>query len=144
YMIIVSAHTDTKLLLEALHQGVDRYIVKPMDEHQLFESFDAYLEKREKLSSKEIDLGQGLLLNLDKSQVKKDETSFSLSRKESLLLKLLVSDQHKAFSYAEIEYHVWGSKSMSLSALRTVVRDLRKKLGSNYLNNVSGVGYSFI
>lgn len=26
YTIIVSAHTDTELLLQAIHQGVDRYI----------------------------------------------------------------------------------------------------------------------
>ncbi|PLY08217.1 MAG: hypothetical protein C0626_13490 [Arcobacter sp.] len=30
---------------------------------------------------------------------------------------------------------------MSLSAIRSVVRDLRKKTGQNYIINVSGVGY---
>jgi DNA-binding response OmpR family regulator len=144
YMIIVSAHTDTELLLKALHQGVDRYIVKPIDEKKLFESFEAYLDKDEASSLKEIRLRDGLIVNLDKSQIQHDNESFTLSRKELLLLKLLLTNQQKAFTYEEIEYHVWGSKSMSLSALRTVVRDLRKKLGSSYVNNVSGVGYSFI
>lgn len=30
---------------------------------------------------------------------------------------------------------------MSLSAIRSVVRDLRKKVGENYILNVSGIGY---
>lgn len=143
YMIIVSAHTDTELLLDALHQGVDRYLVKPIDEKKLFESFEAYIDKNLATSIQEVQLNNGLILNLDKSQAQHENKVFNLSRKELLLVKLLLTDQKKAFSYQEIEYHVWGSKSMSLSALRTVVRDLRKKLGSSYINNVSGIGYSF-
>lgn len=44
YTIIVSAHTDTELLIEAIHNGVDRYIIKPVTEDELFEAFEAYLK----------------------------------------------------------------------------------------------------
>lgn len=144
YMIIVSAHTDTEFLLSALHQGVNRYIVKPIDENKLFETFDDYLRKTEKNTLIEIESHNGLKVNLDRCQIIKGKEILALSRKESLLLKLLLQDRHKTFTYEAIEYHVWGSKSMSVSALRTVVRDIRKKLGSNYLHNVSRVGYRFI
>jgi two-component system, OmpR family, response regulator VanR len=30
---------------------------------------------------------------------------------------------------------------MSLSAIRSVVRDLRKKIGQDYIINISGIGY---
>lgn len=48
---------------------------------------------------------------------------------------------NKAVSYEEIEYQIWGSDSMSLSAIRSVVRDLRKKIGNEFVVNVSGIGY---
>ena len=63
------------------------------------------------------------------------------NKKETLLMKLLCSDINKTFSYEEIEYQVWGSDSMSLSAIRSVVRDLRKKIGQDYIINISGLGY---
>ena len=45
YTMIVSAHTDTDLLIDAIHNGVDRYIIKPVTEDELFEAFEAYLKK---------------------------------------------------------------------------------------------------
>lgn len=144
YTIIVSAHTDTELLLEAIHQGVDRYIIKPIDEEKMFESFDSYLQKLERENLEKSILRDGLEVNIQKGQVLKEGELLSLSRKENLLLKLLLQDRNKIYTYEEIEYHVWGSQSMSLSALRTVVRDLRKALGNGYIANVSGVGYSLI
>ena len=45
YTIIVSAHTDTELLLEAINKGVNRYLIKPITEDELFEAFNAYLRK---------------------------------------------------------------------------------------------------
>ena len=48
YSIIVSAHTDTEFLIEALHSGIDRYIIKPITEDELFEAFYAYFQKIDK------------------------------------------------------------------------------------------------
>lgn len=45
YTIIVSAHTDTELLIKAIHDGVDRYLIKPVTEDELFETFEAYLKR---------------------------------------------------------------------------------------------------
>ena len=70
-----------------------------------------------------------------------DNEELHLNKKETQFMKLLCSDINKTFSYEEIEYQVWGSDSMSLSAIRSVVRDLRKKIGQDYIINISGVGY---
>jgi two-component system response regulator VanR len=141
YMIILSAHTDTDLLLQALHQGVDRYIVKPLDERRLFESFDAYLEAHRPLITP---LTEHLTINLESHHIIKKQENLPLSPKEARLLKLLLTNQHRVYSYAEIEDYVWGENSMSLSALRSVVRDLRKKLGKRYVHNRSMIGYCFL
>ena len=51
------------------------------------------------------------------------------------------SIDNKTFTYEEIENIVWGGALMSQSAIRSVVRDLRKKIGEKYIINVSGIGY---
>ena len=141
FTIIVSAHTDTDLLINAIHNGVDRYIVKPVLEDDLFDTFKAFLEKLDNVMPQVIKLSDKLSIDIDKSEVISNGESIHLNKKENMLLKLLCKDLNKTISYEEIEYQVWGSESMSLSAIRSVVRDLRKKIGQEYIVNVSGVGY---
>ncbi len=141
YTIIVSAHTDTDLLISAIHNGVDRYIIKPLLENDLFEVFEAFLKKTDELLPQVLQLEKSIKIDFDKSSVIINNEELHLNKKELLLLKLLVNDENKTVSYEEIEYQVWGNNFMSSSAIRSVVRDLRKKLGQNYVINVSGIGY---
>lgn len=141
YTIIVSAHTDTELLIDAIHNGVDRYIIKPVTEDELFEAFEAYIKKIDETMPKIVDLNENVKIDLDKHLVIVAGKELKLNKKENQLLTLLCVDMNKAVSYEEIEYQIWGSDSMSLSAIRSVVRDLRKKIGSEFVVNVSGVGY---
>jgi DNA-binding response OmpR family regulator len=141
YTIIVSAHTDTELLLEAINNKVDRYIIKPITEDKLFEAFEAFEENLKSLGDEKIELDKGVVIDFYSSKVFSNNSEHHLNKKEVLLLKLLSKDASQTFSYEEIENQVWGSASMSLSAIRSVVRDLRKKIGSDYIKNISGVGY---
>jgi two-component system response regulator VanR len=137
FMIVVSAHTDTELLLNAVNNGIDRYIIKPVTEHQLFEAFEAYLDKTQNAF---INL-PGIQFNPDTRELHIKDKTVHLNNKETLLLKLLMQDVTKVYSYEEIENQVWGEKSMSLSSLRSVIRDIRKKTGEKLIQNVSGLGY---
>ena len=141
YTIIVSAHTDTELLIEAINKGVHRYLIKPITEDELFEAFNAYFEKIDKILPQSVQLETNMHFDLNKNQIILEGEELHLNKKETLLMKLLCSDINKSFSYEEIEYQVWGSDSMSLSAIRSVVRDLRKKIGQDYIVNISGLGY---
>lgn len=141
YTIIVSAHTDTELLIEAINNGVDRYIIKPVTEDELFEAFEAYFKKLDETTPKVVELNETTKIDLDKHLAIIDGVEVKLNKKENQLLTLLCVDMNKAVSYEEIEYQIWGSDSMSLSAIRSVVRDLRKKIGSEFVVNVSGIGY---
>lgn len=141
YTIIVSAHTDTELLIEAINKGVNRYLIKPITEDEFFEVFNAYFEKLDKTTPLSVQLESNIYFDLNKNQMIIDNEELHLNKKETQFMKLLCSDINKTFSYEEIEYQVWGSDSMSLSAIRSVVRDLRKKIGQDYIINISGIGY---
>ncbi len=141
YSIIVSAHTDRDFLIQAIHDGIDRYLIKPLTEEELFAAFNAYLAKLEEETPTIIDLGNGVTLDFDRFEATLNGEVHHLNKKETLLLKLLLLDTTRTFTYEEIENQVWGSKSMSLTALRSVVRDLRKKIGQDFIVNISGTGY---
>lgn len=141
YTIIVSAHTDKELLIQAIHDGIDRYLVKPMTEDELFGAFNAFLEKIDNETPETVSLSQNVTIDFDRAESSMDGETYHLNKKEILLLKLLLVDSSRTFTYEEIENQVWGSKSMSMGALRSVVRDLRKKIGQEFVVNISGAGY---
>lgn len=140
YTIIVSAHANTDNFLEAINQKVDRYLIKPITEKELFSAFEAYLSE----TPNSILLTRGVFFDIDAHTLMMNGESTKLNNKEYALLKLLSKDAHRTYSYEEIEYEVWGDKEMSSSALRSVVRDLRKKLGEDFVINISGVGYRLL
>jgi DNA-binding response OmpR family regulator len=144
FTIIVSAHTDTDLLIQAIHNNVDRYIIKPITENSLFEAFEIYNNQIKLNQSTKNKIDQYLTIDLDNTQIFYLNKSIHLNKKETLLLKLLSKNPHKTYSYEEIENYVWGGEIMSLSAIRSVVRDLRKKFQNKYVKNVSGIGYRLI
>jgi DNA-binding response OmpR family regulator len=143
YMIVVSAHTDTDLLIKAVNNGIDRYIIKPVTEHQLFDAFEAYLMNTGKCTQEVIELSPGVLFNPDRREIILKDKNTHLNNKETLLLKLLLEDRDKTYTYEEIESRVWGNRSMSLSSLRSTVRDIRKKVEVKIIKNVSGIGYKY-
>lgn len=63
-----------------------------------------------------------------------------LSKKEGTLLNLLIDNENKALSYDDINECVWEGE-MSQDALRSLVKELRKKTYKELIKNVSGVGY---
>ncbi len=140
FIIIVSSNTNTDYLIDAIHNRVNRYIIKPITEDKYLLAFDAYLKKFEKQTSV-IELSASIRVELHKYLIVKDNQNIHINKKECLFITLLSKNKSKTVSYEEIEESLWGTKPMSLSAIRTLVRDLRKKLGKEYILNVSGIGY---
>lgn len=144
YMAITSAHAEQEYLLNAIHSGVDRYIIKPVGQQALMELFEDFLKKKKSSQQLRLEVSQGITYDQTKRMLTVYEKQYALNDKESRLLTLLNVDPYRIYTYEEIEYQVWGKRSMSLAALRSVVRDLRKKLGKTYIYNVSKQGYRLL
>jgi DNA-binding response OmpR family regulator len=58
-------------------------------------------------------------------------------------MDLLVNNKDRVISYSEIENFVWKDydEVMTSMALRTIVKNLRRKSPVSFLENISGQGY---
>ena len=81
YMIVVSAHTDTELLIHAVNHGIDRYIIKPVTERNLFDAFEAYIHKLEKETRNAVVLAPDITYDVDKRVLKIKEQLTYLNNK---------------------------------------------------------------
>ncbi|MBD3831165.1 MAG: response regulator [Arcobacter sp.] len=141
YTIIVSAHTDKELLIQAIHDGVDRYLVKPMSENELFGAFNAYLEKIDNETPDTISLSKNVTIDFGRAESYLDGQIAHLNKKEILLLKLLLIDSSRTFTYEEIENYVWSESVMTKDALKTLVKNLKTKIPKDLILNLTNSGY---
>lgn len=76
-----------------------------------------------------------------------DGKPLHLTPKEYAVLRCLICHPGRLISYRELVYHAYGYDISSVEArilLKTHVRNLRKKLGADYLVNVRGTGYKLV
>ena len=140
-IIIATAFTDEKYLLEAVELQLIKYITKPISSKKLKEALALVLEH----------LGVDSVLHIDKKSsydtLNKtliiNEEFIKLNNKELQLLDLLAKNHRRMVSYEEIENVIWYDHAMTKDALRALVRTLRLKLQGEYIENISGFGYRF-
>jgi len=65
-----------------------------------------------------------------------------LTKKELALLLLLVKNKRLVLSKTVIEEYVWEFQSVSESAVKTLVKKLRNKIGADVIVTHSNTGYS--
>lgn len=139
-VIIMTAHTEQKYLMDAVELYITKYLVKPFDKTALLDALNACLELMQGKDEPLVDLGSGIKFNSTKQSIVKDGQDIELNKKERLLLNLLLKNKNNTLSYEQIEYHVWDDV-VSNEALKSLIKDLRKKTSKELIKNVSKVGY---
>lgn len=142
-IIITSAYSEKELLLDAIDLEVSSYLIKPFKTVDLFQNIEKAIKKRcNHAINSSYNLQEGYSYNpIDKTVIAPDGTIIQLSRKEYLLIELLLKNKNQIVSYSTIEKTVWQNSPMSIEALRTMVRTIRKKTYSSIISNINAHGY---
>jgi len=124
-VMMISSNTDMQSIQKAYDIGCVDYLKKPFH----------IAELRAKINHLEIpssDLYAGIELK---------KNSRPLTKKEAKLLNLLLDHLGLAVNYEMIENNVYENKTMTMDALRALVRRLRAKLAHNIIENMVDNGY---
>jgi DNA-binding response OmpR family regulator len=143
-IVMITAHTDKKYLLEAVELHMEKYIVKPIELESLFEVLEKCVKVLEINKAIILKVDESYTYDYDKKELKYKCESIILNKKEMLFFEVLISNQNRVVTYEELQEKVWGDDIMTDSALRSLVRNLRKKLPSDIIFNLSGIGYRFV
>ena len=142
-ILMITAHTDKEYLLSAIELKIEKYLIKPILLDELLSALRLCIEDIE--SDRSLYLScQGFNFDLKNRHVMHaDGKTIELTQKEADFLELLLRKKGLVVSYDEIEMSVWKEEFMSIAALRTLVKTLRKKLHNHVIKNHSQAGYSF-
>ena len=144
-LIAITRDSTVKTLMSVIELSFSSYIIKPIDKNILE---DELLKLSKKIQDRDkIYLPQFCQWDIkSKTLFHKDDVIF-LTKRESKLFELLIEKKGKFCSDDDILFFVWGddfNKSITKSSVRTLIKNLRKKLPNGLIENQYGVGYKII
>jgi len=137
-IIILSAYPKEEYLLKLINLKIDQYLLKPTTNKKLFLAISKVLCGE---NHSILQLTENIFLDTDNNQISFDNIKINLRKKEKDFLELLCRNRNKVTKYYLIQDYVWMGKYMSQDALKTFVKELRKKLPINIIENVKQEGY---
>lgn len=140
--VVMTAYNTPEYINRAVESDVDLYLKKPIDIDEFLVAIASNVTKGD-ASKKVASLGGGYIYDYKQKLVKKDDESIQLTKKEVLLLELLLKNRKSVVSIEQIEHSIWD-ESASADAIRMVVSGVRKKLYQGVIENIKGLGYRII
>ncbi len=140
-IIITTAFTDQDYLLQAIELNLVKYLMKPLQETLLNEALEQCVQK---LATKHRSIERLTTLHyfdtFNQTLLYKN-VFIKLTANEVAFLTLLLHQKHRVVTYQEIENHVWDGAYMSEDALKGLIKNLRKKISKEVIENHSKLGY---
>lgn len=137
--VIMTAFNSQPYLNCAVESGVHLYLKKPIDIDELLVALSSRMP--ESISIPTIsNLGKGFHYDSEKKMVYQKLSPIKLTKKELLLLELLLKNRHGVVGLEMIECNLYEEPA-SDDAIRMVIVGLRKKLYTSLVENLKGLGY---
>ena len=153
-ILILSAKNSSADRVLGLKKGADDYMVKPFNLEELLLRVDKLISKNKKLNEKETigdiyEFGNNEINFKAQVAITWNDQSIELSKKEVMLLKLLIENRNEVVTREKILQSVWGYNvfpttrtidNFILNFRKYFERDSRNPV---FFHSVRGVGYKY-
>ena len=140
-VLVLTARDAVPDRIRGLDVGADDYVVKPVDLNELAARLRA-LVRRAHGQPQECLTAQDVVLDPAARSVQKAGVPLTLPAREFDLLHALMLNPGRVLSREQLEQHLysWGQEVES-NAIEVHIHHLRRKLGTDLIQTVRGVGY---
>ncbi|MFT7592021.1 MAG: two-component system alkaline phosphatase synthesis response regulator PhoP, partial [bacterium] len=152
-IMFLSAKSSAEDRVLGLRKGGDDYMTKPFNLEEFMLRVKNLIERNDqtanKLSSSDYSFGDNYV-NFVSYEAKGNKGEFSLTKKEALLLKLLIENKNEVVSREKILQTVWGySVYPSTRTIDNFILAFRKYFepdpkNPTFFKSLRGVGYKFV
>lgn len=152
-ILFLSAKSSAEDRILGLKKGGDDYLTKPFNLEELMLRVHKLIERNDdnakKTSATEYTFGDNYV-NFVSYEANGNQGTFSLTKKEALLLKLLIENKNEVVSREKILQTVWGySVYPSTRTIDNFILAFRKYFepdpkNPKYFKSLRGVGYKFV
>ncbi|MEF8747844.1 MAG: response regulator transcription factor [Candidatus Accumulibacter propinquus] len=140
-VLVITARDSVADRILGLDSGADDYLVKPFDLDELGARMRAVLRRHAGRADPVIALGN-LRMNPATHELTQNGQPIVLSAREFALLQALLEQPGVPLSRARLEERLYGwGEEVESNAVEVYIHSLRRKLGSECIRNIRGVGY---
>jgi two-component system OmpR family response regulator len=140
-VLVATARDSVEQRIAGLDAGADDYVLKPYDLDELLARIRALLRRAAGRAEPVFEHGNISIFPATR-EVQADGVSVTLSAREWAVLEALIARPGAVLSRAQLEEKLYSWRDeVSSNAVEVYIHGLRKKLGSDLIQNVRGVGY---
>ena len=141
-VLILTARDTVDQRVSGLDAGADDYMTKPFDLDELSARLRALLRRRSGRSAPVLTHGD-IILDPAAHTTSLNGKAVNLSHREFSMLQLLLESAGRVLSRQHFEERLYGwDEEIESNAIEVHIHHLRKKLGSDLIRTVRGVGYT--
>jgi two-component system response regulator QseB len=140
-VLVATARDAVSQRIAGLDAGADDYVLKPYDMDELLARLRALLRRASGRAEPVFEHGK-VSIHPATREVLVDGKPASLSAREWAVLEALIARPGAVLSRAQLEEKLYSWRDeVSSNAIEVYIHGLRKKLGSELIQNVRGLGY---
>jgi two-component system, OmpR family, alkaline phosphatase synthesis response regulator PhoP len=151
-IIFLTAKDTPQDRISGLKKGADDYLTKPFNLEELLLRVHNLLKRSNKQAAEESEIYKfgDNEVNFSTFAAKGNQGSFTMTKKEAMLLKLLVERKNEVVSRNQILQFVWGYDVFpSTRTIDNFILSFRKYFEMDphdpkYFQSIRGVGYKFV
>ena len=137
-VIMVTAYSNEEYLLDLINLHINHYILKPVHSQSLL---NGIIEGFGNRLTSNLMFNEDLYFDISKQELIYKKSIVLLRKREKEFLQLLYKNAESITTYEQIEEYIWKDRSMSMSALKTFIKELRQKLPLDIVKNIPQTGY---
>jgi DNA-binding response OmpR family regulator len=141
-VLVLTARDATADRVQGLDAGADDYLVKPFSLDELAARLRALVRRSAGAARPQLE-HRGVTLDPATREVRRDGQPVALSAREYAVLEALLQRPSAVWSRPQLEERLygWGEEPES-NAVEVYVHGLRRKLGTDFVRTVRGLGYT--
>ena len=150
-VIGLSAKSDKTSTVNLLKSGADDYIIKPFNNDELLARIEAQLRRYKQSPSLPVEINEithkDITIDIENYTARVKDIPLSLTKREFMILELLMKYPKKVFTKGNLYEHVWSDKFFGdENTVNVHVSNIRSKLAKvspseEYIQTVWGIGY---
>lgn len=140
-VIILTARESVEDRIKGLDAGADDYLIKPFDLNELSARIRALVRRSQGRADSVLQY-KNITLDPAAHSVLVDDVLVNVPRREFALLQKLLENSGQVLSREQLMQSMYGwEEDVDSNTLEVHIHNLRKKLNSNFIRTIRGVGY---
>jgi DNA-binding response OmpR family regulator len=144
-VIYLTSYSDENTIARAINTNPVTYLLKPFKDEDLKSNillglYKSRCEEKFMINDNLLNLGNNYYYDYENSKLFLKNEPVKLSKKESLLLKLLIESRGETIKFEELENKIWPNINVSDSTLRTLIYRLRMRLNNKLIESIPLLG----